>query len=145
MPRLPERITREIDNVSERQWNKIWQPYVDTAIGAWQKGDRARSEKIVSLLVQVMQQSQKYDRLDANLIQGLYTLADHFCREHEYWRAEWIYLHILETQEDVVGEDDEQTLETLQRLNRIVKSSDKPVGVCFEFDDTTRDLPIRLT
>jgi hypothetical protein len=98
----------------------LWDPYIDTAIGAWKRGDKTRTDKIVGLLVQVLKQSQQYDSVDEKLVGGLYSIADHFCADREYSRAETIYLNILESQEDTLGQDDPRTLVTLLKLNSLV-------------------------
>jgi hypothetical protein len=109
-------------HVSDDSWNRLWQPYIDTAISAWKSGDKLRTEKIVSLLVQVLKQSRKYDSIDENLVRGLYSVADYFFLEHEYWRSEWIFLQILETQDELLNSDDPSILDTLTRLSMVVRS-----------------------
>jgi hypothetical protein len=106
--------------VSINPFDRLWQPYVDTAIGAWKQGDKVRTDKIVSLLIQVLKQGQQYNSVDENLVNGLYSVADHLCREREYSRAEWIYLKILESQEEILGPDDPLALETLLRVRSLV-------------------------
>lgn|GEM_PF-2575391 len=108
--------------MSEESWGRIWQPYIDTAIGAWNRGDKLRADKIVELLIQVMKQGQQYNTVDENLVNGLYTVADHFCVDREYSRAEWIYLKILESQEEILGADDPRALDTLLKLSRVVRA-----------------------
>jgi len=107
-------------------WSRLWEPYVDTAIGAWNRGDKNRAEKIITLLLQVLKQGQKYNDVDQNLVQGLYTVADNFCADREYARAEWIYLKVLESQEDILGQDDPQALNTLIRLSSVVRACTPP-------------------
>ena len=106
--------------MSTNSWVRLWEPYVDTAIGAWNSGDSARADKIVSLLINVLKQGQRYNSIDENLVQGLYSIADHFCIDREYSRAEWIYLNVLESQEDILGPDDPQALDSLLRLSRLI-------------------------
>ncbi len=101
-------------------WGRLWEPYVDTALGAWKRGDKVRTDKILSLLLQVLKQGQQYEAVDENLVQGLYSVADKLCADREYARAEWIYLSILQSQEDALGPDDPQALETLIKLKSLV-------------------------
>jgi hypothetical protein len=101
----------------------LWDPYVDTALGAWKQGDKTRADKILGLLLQVLKQGQQYEAVDENLVQGLYSVADQLCADREYARAEWIYLNILESQEDALGLDDPLTLETLLKLKSLVMAS----------------------
>jgi hypothetical protein len=106
--------------VSNNSWGRLWEPYVDTAIGAWEQGDKARTDKIVSLLIQVLKQGQQYNAVDENLVNGLYSVADHLCADGEYSLAEWIYLNVLESQEDILGPDDPKALQTLLKLSSLV-------------------------
>jgi hypothetical protein len=101
----------------------LWEPYVDTALGAWQRGDKDRTDKIISLLVQVLKQGQQYNSVDENLVDGLYSVADQLCADGEYPRAEWIYLKILESQEETLGQGDPHALKTLLRLKTLVMAS----------------------
>ncbi|MBU6451890.1 MAG: hypothetical protein KGS72_08950 [Cyanobacteria bacterium REEB67] len=128
--------------MSNDSWNRLWQPYIDTAISAWESGDKLRTEKIVSLLVQVLKQSRKYDSIDENLVRGLYSVADYFSKEHEYWRSEWIFLQILETQEELLTCDDPSILDTLIRLSMVVRSAGATSPTCTA-DDVPPDRRLR--
>ncbi|MBS1998780.1 MAG: hypothetical protein JSS86_20790 [Cyanobacteria bacterium SZAS LIN-2] len=122
--------------MSEESWGKLWRPYIDTAIGAWDRGDKTRADKIVDLLLLVLKQGRQYSTVDENLVHGLYSVADHFSVDREYSRAEWIYLKILESQEEILGPDAPESLDTLLRLSRVVRAC----GACFE-TTTADDLP----
>jgi hypothetical protein len=75
-----------------------WEPYIDRIINAYWRGHTSEAQKLVGVMERMLRDSSHGMGIDTKLLDALYHVAEFYCFELEYSKAEALYKSILEVQ-----------------------------------------------